>query len=285
MKSKFNLSKLTLLISVTLASQGYSAMAQSPAAQDSASTPTLTITAAPSTQTAVLETTATVALTPVTVTSAVSAAPLALTVIKAQYTEVYPDGSRLKDVPKEVTIVRRANTQKNVVGQVALNVLMLAVGGFGGFSGFSKDGLLGSPIEGLTERENIQNQIPRTYGLQLQHQVNEWIATQSAYSSKIYSNPLLIAGGQTRLVYENLAGTDEEKFRLKTTLSIYKRKEKTGFFGDPNIAVGCDDTSTELLLEKEWALDNYRLVKTQMDAALKACNQKVVSELPSILKD
>ena len=47
-------------------------------------------------------------------------------VIGVVYTQVYPDGGRLKEIPTEVTIVKREATTSLVGAQVALNVVMLA---------------------------------------------------------------------------------------------------------------------------------------------------------------
>ena len=103
-----------------------------------------------------------------------------LGVVRVVYTQTYPDGSRLKEIPTEVTIVKREATTSVVGAQVALNVFMLAMGGGFGFQTFSKDSLKGAVIEGPTDRANLKNPVAGTFMLNLQTSVNDAIQADAS---------------------------------------------------------------------------------------------------------
>jgi hypothetical protein len=193
--------------------------------------------------------------------------------VQVEYSQHYPDGSRLKQVPTEVTIVKREATHKNIAGQVALNVVMLALGGGGGVQGFSKDGLKGAPLEGLTERANVQNPVSTQFVSDLRSKVVVAVQSNAGWRDKSYLEPITVAGGNTSLVYETLADTEEERFRLKTDL-VYKRKEVASLWSNANVVVDCQDASPEPLTQSQWAGANYQSVKTQSDAMLAAVRRK-----------
>lgn len=206
--------------------------------------------------------------------------------LNVSYTQQYPSEARLKEIPNEITIVKREATSKNVGTQVALNVLLLAVGGGVGVQGFSKDGLKGAPITDVKDRRNLQNPIPNTFVNDLRSNLNALAQAQPEFSSKVYRNAFMITDGHTRLVYENLTGTEEETFRLKTDLLIYKRKETAGMFSiSPFVEVDCKNQSPEPLPLATWAEQDYQLVRKQLTAMLDQCAKKVAMELPNFLKE
>lgn len=207
--------------------------------------------------------------------------------VKVQYSLFYPDGSRLKELPTEVTVVKRESTIKNVAAQVGLNVLALALGGGGvGFQGFSKDDLKGVPIEDAVSRDNLKNPVSSEFLSNLQMHVSAAVQHDPGLVQKSYQQPMLIAGGNARLVYESLAGEDEERFRLKSDLIVYKRREEAGLFAFKSVnVVGCETASDNPLPLSQWAVNDYQLVKTQLDAMLSSCQTKVIAGLPELLKD
>lgn len=207
--------------------------------------------------------------------------------VKVLYTLFYPDGSRLKEFPTEVTVVKRESTIKNVAAQVGLNVLALALGGGGfGFQGFSKDDLKGTPIEDAVSRENLKNPVLNEFLRELQSKVSTAVQQNPALVQKSYQQPILIADGNARLIYESLAGEDEEYFRLKSNLIIYKRREDAGILTfSPNIVMNCETASDNPLTLSQWAVNNYQMVKTQLDTMLSTCEPKILAKLPDLLKD
>jgi hypothetical protein len=206
--------------------------------------------------------------------------------VKVSYTLNYPNGGALKETPTEVRIVRPQNTQRAVAGQVALNVIMLALGGGAGVSGFSKNDLKGNEITDLVDRQNIQNPIPTAFVSRVDTLVSNWLKDNAEYQTKAYKNALMVAGGSSKLVYESLSGEGADKFKLSTDLMIYKRRESANFLSfSPVVSLSCGNSSAALASEQDWAKDNWRLVKTELDAALKSCEERLLAQLPDLLKD
>jgi hypothetical protein len=206
--------------------------------------------------------------------------------VKVQYSLLYPDGSRLKELPTEVTVVKRESTIKSVAAQVGLNVLALALGGGVGFQGFSKDDLKGVRIEDAVSRENLKNPVSNEFLRELESKVSATVQQNPALAQKGYQRPILVAGGNARLVYESLAGEDEERFRLKSDLIVYKQREGAGLFTFKSVnVVDCENASDNPLPLDQWAVNNYQSVKTQLDAMLSTCESKVLAKLPELLED
>lgn len=205
-------------------------------------------------------------------------------VVKVVYSMKYPDGSIQKELPAEVTIVKREATQGVVAGQVALNIFMLALGGGVGVQGFSKDALKGSTIRELERREHIQNPVPGRFLGELEEKVNAAIQADEALREKRFTKPLRVAGGNARLIYETLLGEDDQRFRLKTDLLVYKTKENANLWSGPYV-VNCQDASPEPFIQAQWAEQDYLLVKTQLDAMLATCEKKVLAELLGMLSE
>jgi len=206
--------------------------------------------------------------------------------IRVFYSTLHPDGSRLKEIPTEVTIVRRENTFNNVGVQVALNIFMLAMGGGFGVQGFSKDDLKGSSIDDAASRANLKNPVAGEFLGKLKSRIDETLRQDPEMRGRTYREPVLVAGGSTRLIYETLMDGEEERFRLKTSLQVYKKKESAGMFSfSPLVIVNCSDESGEPMPLDQWAEADFQPVKTQLNSLLSACEAKVMAELPALLKD
>ena len=96
----------------------------------------------------------------------------------------------------------------------------------------------------------------------------------------------MVGGGYARLVYENLAGTDEATYRLKTDLVIYRKVEGASLRSlmGPR-TVSCADQSAQAWPQSRWAEGNYLPVQQEMDTLLAACEAKVVASLDELLRD
>lgn len=205
--------------------------------------------------------------------------------LKVVYSQHYPDGSYLKEQPTEVRLVTREATTKNVATQVGLNLLLLSVGALS-FQGFSKDGLKGRAVDGPTDRAHLRNPIPTDFVTQLQAGIDTAIQNNDRWKAQTYTHPLVVGGGYARLVYENLAGTDEATYRLKTDLVIYRRLEGASIRSlmGPR-TVSCADQSAQAWPQSRWAESNYLPVQQEMDALLAACEARVVASLGELLDD
>ena len=205
--------------------------------------------------------------------------------LKVVYSQHYPDGSYLKEQPTEVRLVTREATTKNVATQVGLNLLLLSVGALS-FQGFSKDGLKGRAVDGPTDRAHLRNPIPTDFVTQLQARVDTAIRDNDHWRAETYTYPLVVGGGYARLVYENLAGTDEATYRLKTDLVVYRKVEGASIRSlmGPR-TVSCADQSAQAWPQSRWAEGNYLPVKQEMDTLLAACEAKVVASLDELLRD
>lgn len=216
---------------------------------------------------------------PATDTASPTAMPLRVT-----YSTNLGDGQWLKDKPEEVSIVTRATTGKAVAAQVFMNVAMIALVGGVGVRTFSKDQLQGERIDDVTHRDHLRNPVPDAFVSRLQQKIDAAVAADPALSDKLYEHPLVVGGGSAALVYHTLAGTDEESYQLRTELKVYKRREKAGLFTmRPHVAVDCNDTSAEPLPRARWAQRDYLLVRETLDAALAACETRVIAQLPQLL--
>lgn len=111
-------------------------------------------------------------------------------------------------------------------------------------------------------------------------------AAANNYLNHVERGQLVVGGGNARLVYENLAGTDEATYRLKTDLVIYRRVTGASIKSlmDPR-TVSCTDHSAQAWPQSRWAEGNYLPVKQEMDALLAACETKVVASLDELLRD
>jgi hypothetical protein len=206
--------------------------------------------------------------------------------LKVVYSQHYPDGSYLKEQPTEVRLVTREATTKNVATQVGLNLLLLSVGALS-FRGFSKDDLNGRAVDGPTDRVNLHNPIPTDFVARLQTRVDSAIQSSDRLKTQTYAHPLVVGGGSTRLVYENLAGTEEVTYRLKTDLVVY-RKRGNGASIKSLMAprkVSCADQSAHAWSQSRWGEGNYLPVKQQLDVLLEGCEAKVLASLDELLRD
>ncbi len=202
------------------------------------------------------------------------------------YTTRFADGSLLKDLPQEVMIVRREDTFGLIGTQVVLNIAMLALGGGIGVQGFSKDGLKGSAIDYAGPRDNLKNPVVHEFTPALAKKIRDAVHQDPELNGRTFNRDILVAGGSANLVYESLADGEEERFRLKTHLQVYKKKESAGMFSfSPLVIVDCSNESEQVMLLNQWAEADFQPVKTQLDGMLSACETKVMAELPAMLKD
>lgn len=189
--------------------------------------------------------------------------------VRVLYSTLYPDGSRLKEIPTEVTIVKRENTLNNV-----------------GVQGFSKDGLKGSRIDDAASRANLQNPVAGKFLGNLKDRIDNALRQDPGLKDRTFREPVLVVGGNTRLIYETLADGEEERFRLKTDLLVYKRRESAGLFSfTPLVTVDCRNESAEPLPRDQWALNDYQPVRTHLETMMSDCEARVMADLASLLKD
>ncbi len=203
--------------------------------------------------------------------------------LQVVYSTRFPDGSYLKEKPLEVRLVTREATSNKVAQQIGMTVAMLALGAVA-FQGFSKDNLKGRQLEGLTDRGHLKIPVETTFVTRLQTRVDTAVQASEALRARTFGRPVTVAGGSTQLVYESLLGAEEETFRLKTDLVVYKVRE--GSLLNRLIAprvVECASESPEAWPQARWAEDNYRSVMTQLDAMLQACEDKVMASLETTL--
>ncbi|OWY29150.1 hypothetical protein [Herbaspirillum robiniae] len=207
--------------------------------------------------------------------------PGALNVV---YTTNFPDGSRLKDTPTEIMIVRSETTQKAAAGQTALAILTFAFGGGAGFSGFSKESLKGEKIEDVKDRNNIRNTVSTDFTAHLREQLNAEMDVKRSQYKAVYKHPVSVAGGSSRLIYESLTGEESKQFRMNTELEVYKKKEGAGMFSvNPFERVSCNRVSEKALPLDDWMKDDYVMVRQWMDETLQLCADKVIAALPKML--
>lgn len=203
--------------------------------------------------------------------------------LRVVYSLRYPDGSYLKEKPSEVRLVTREATSNKVAQQIGLNLALLALGGLA-FQGFSKDDLMGRPVDGVSQRDHLKVPVDTAFVTRLQARVDTAMQSSESLRLRTFARPLTVAGGSTRLVYENLKGSDVPTFRLKTDLVIYKARE--GGFTNNLLAarvVECSNESPEAWPQTHWAEGNYLPVKTQLYTMLQACEDKVIASLESTL--
>lgn len=207
--------------------------------------------------------------------------------VKVAYTKTFIDGSSLKEQPTEVTIVRRANTQKEVGKQVMLNVLMLGLGGGVGMQGFSKSQLQGDLIELAGDRGNLVNPVPDAFVSRLNGAIAAAIQSDPSLPKRSWSNPVLVAGGQARLLYTELGGADEEQFNLVLSLEVFKRKESASMLSitSPVVKTPCGGSSDKPMPLADWSANQYERVKTEFTALLEQCEKNVLAALPALLKE
>lgn len=205
----------------------------------------------------------------------VEQAPVALTVL---HTTVYPDGTRLKEMPEEVRIVRAEAMQKNVLGKIALGLALFSLGSIG-FTSSSKENFVGAKIEPLEDRSNLKNEVFSLVG-RLKKSVNAALQANPQWAEKKFEKALLVAGGSPDLVYESLTGDEAQLYRLSTNLVVYKPREGFSFLPSPK--VDCSAKSDKPLPQSEWEKDNYAMVKVEQEALYVACEKKVLEAVADL---
>jgi hypothetical protein len=76
-------------------------------------------------------------------------------------------------------------------------------------------------------------------------------------------------------------GEAEPAYQLRLDLDVYKKTE-TGWLQTAE-RVECSARSEPARPLNEWSAESYLAVKTQLDAFLAACQDKVMAELPRLL--
>ncbi len=201
------------------------------------------------------------------------------------YSTAYSSGIKLKEAPKEVTIVHRQKTVGVTAAQVALNVFSLAMGAGAGFMSFGKEGFRGDPIGNLEDRNNLRIPV-KDFTKRIGQQTKSWFNDHPEYKERQFSNGLFVAGGSTRLIYENLIGADDATYRLVLDLEVYKKKETAGWMTvTPNVSIRCDYKSAEPVPQTVWAEDSYAKVRKELADAFRTCEERVIAALPELLKE
>ncbi|WP_050468718.1 hypothetical protein [Herbaspirillum chlorophenolicum] len=210
--------------------------------------------------------------------------PAKLVKLGVLYTTSFPDGSRLKETPEEIMIVNTEATQKNVATQAALGILTFALAGGIGFSGFGKEDLKGRKIDDVKDRNNVRNPVATDFVEQLRKDVNLAVDAKPDLYPSGFKNPINVAGGNTRLIYESLTGEEAQQYKMNTELEIYKRKEDAGLFTiSPLVRVSCNRVSEKALPLEEWMKDDYAMAHQWMNETLRQCSEKVIGALPEML--
>ena len=208
--------------------------------------------------------------------------------VAVRYTTALPNGSTLKERPTEVMLVERADTHKEVGKQIGINLLMLAMGGVGLTADrFSKTDLAGRSIDSCGGRANLRNPVPDEFVARLSERINAAVKADPALAMRHWGQPVNVAGGFTRLLYDELDGDTPERLHLAIDLTIYKRREDWSplSFSAPRVQVDCNSKSATARAKEDWAPDDYREVRLEFDALLDACERKVMAALPDLLKD
>ena len=200
--------------------------------------------------------------------------------LRVVHSLTFADGSRLKEKQNEVTLVTRDVTTRAAAGAVALGILGLALGGLA-IAPVDKDKFRGRTIDDAPDRSNLRNTVPTDFVSTLQAAIDARIAAEPTWQSRGFRQPVTVGGGWASLVYESLMGEAEPVYQLRLDLDVYKVPE-SGWLRAP-VRVACNARSEPAKSLEVWASDSYRPVKTQLDAFLTSCQEKVLGELPRLL--
>ena len=202
--------------------------------------------------------------------------------VDVQYTRSFPDGSRLKSNPEEVMIISRSTMGKSVAAQIGINVMMVALGSGIGVSPATKNDLKGYAITDVDDRSNIKNPIPTEFVSDIDEMIKESVGNSAKWQSRVYQNPVLIGGGRAKLIYESLLG-DDDLYKFKLDLLVYKKKESSSFFGKQYESVDCSSESESPLELTVWSENDYLKVNEEFSSLLEKCETKVMSQLGRLL--
>lgn len=193
--------------------------------------------------------------------------------------------SRMREVPKEVLLVTRETTGRAVGAQVAMNVVFLAAFGGASIQSFSKDDLLGDPLPDVKDPAKVRNPVADEFIASLQKKLDAEARAVYSGTGKVFNRPVVVSSGHARLVYEDLTGAEEERYRLKMSISIHKVAETAGLFAFRQPwRTSCGNVSSEVLPLKDWAKDDYELVRKQVAEILSACEVRLLREVPHMLR-
>jgi hypothetical protein len=200
--------------------------------------------------------------------------------LRVVHSLTFADGSQLKEKQNEVTLVTRDATTRAAAGAVALGILGLALGGLA-IVPVDKDQFRGRTIDDASDRSNLRNTVATDFVSTMQAAIDARIAAEPAWQSRGFRQPVTIGGGWASLVYESLLGEAEPAYQLRLDLDVYKVPE-SGWPRAP-VRIDCSARSEPAKSLGAWASDSYRPVRTQLDAFLASCQEKVLSELPRLL--
>lgn len=214
----------------------------------------------------------------------VIASPVTAPMLRVEYS-LEGLSSRMREVPKEVLLVTRETTGRAVGAQVAMNVVFLAAFGGASIQGFSKDDLRGGPMPDVKDHAKVKNPVADEFVASLQKKLDAEARARYSGTGKIFNRPVVVSDGHARLVYEELAGSEEERYRLKMGIEIHKIAETAGLlsFRQP-WRTSCGHVSSEAMPLKEWAKDDYEPVRKQVADILSACEERLLREVPHMLK-
>lgn len=200
--------------------------------------------------------------------------------LKVVYSLAFADGTRLKEKQEEITLVTRDATARLAAGAVAMGILGLALGTLI-YTSVDKDRMKGQSIKDAADRSNLRNAVATDFVSTLQIAIDSRIAAEPAWRSRGFRQPITVGGGWASLVYEALLGEGEPAYQLRLDLDVYKSPE-AGWLR-PAEQIACSARSVPARPLGEWATDSYQPVKTQLDAFLMTCQEKVITELPRLL--
>lgn len=190
----------------------------------------------------------------------------------------------MKEVMDDFRVVHASTTQKNVAGQVALNVALLLLGGGGmNFRTFDKEGLIGDSPEDLKDKNRLKNPAQSLLLEEVKRQTFDWLAANPKTSELKFSKPLVISSAAWRLVYTSLS-SDDKTYQLKLDVEIYKRRDKASFFSDPvQVGKGCHFTSKAMPFD-DWKANDYQAVADLRPVAVAQCAKEFTAQLPDLLE-
>lgn len=207
--------------------------------------------------------------------------------IKVVYSTVIAPNVALKEVPREVVLVRPEATKKNLGTQLALNAfLLVATGGRAAVANtFSKDDLNGISVPDVEDRRHLQNPVPDLYVESMRQAFNEQLETLPQYQGQAFKQPIAVAGGRAALIYESLMA-DSPTYYLQLELKFSKRKESISLFTlYPDNYLDCTVRSEQHLPLAQWSPENYKPVADELARLLEGCRGKALAQLGSLLAE
>lgn len=212
--------------------------------------------------------------------SAVNTAVKPLLVI---YSYRNSSGGMTKSDMDDLLIVHARTTQNQVVAQVALSVAMLVLVGGVGVSTFGKEDLKGEAPKDLKDKNRSGNPARTLLLADLQRESLEWLAANPKTNELKFTQPLVITGASWRLIYNSLSA-DDQIYRLRLDVGVYKTRDKSSFFQE-KIKAGKDCLYvSEPRTLNEWKANDYQAVTDSVPVAVAKCSKEFVAQLPVLLE-